>query len=557
MIRQNEPVNCDVLIIGGGIAGLNAAIGAADAGADVIVAEKANTLRSGSGATGNDHFQCYLPEVHGDDMAPIMKEMDEAQTGGCLDSYLTDKFLRLSAASVRDWDSWGIDMKPSGEYEFTGHAMPGRPRIFLKYAGHNQKKVLTEQAKKRGVKILNHTAQAEIITEGGRVTGSLCVDISEDEPKIQVIRCKSLIIATGSTARLYAPKAGGWMFNRAFCPACAGNGRAAAYRAGARLINLDMLYAHAGPKNFNRCGKATWIGLYKDLNGKPVGHFVTKPTKELGDITGDIWMGVFGYKYSKGEPVYFDCSETKQEDIDYMKWGLVEEGNTSLLDHMDKEGIDLKKHMVEFTQYEPMLIGRGIEIDEFAATNIAGLYAAGDEVGNFRADIAGAAVYGRVAGESASLYAKTVPDIGEAEKSELVGERAAFYSEMLARGTDTGYATWQEANVAIGQIMSDYAGIDVRSEHLFLAGLTYLRRLQGKMQGSLSCGNSHDFLRCLEVMDLAQVGELVMMCANERKETRGRNNRVDFPFTNPLYNNRFLMIEQKDREPVLTWRNKR
>ena len=557
MIQQKEPLDCDVLIIGGGIAGLNAAVSAADHGADVIVAEKANTLRSGSGATGNDHFQCYIPEVHGGDISPVMREMDESLVGGCLDSNLTYKFLTLSEACVRDWDSWGIDMRPSGGFEFTGHAMPGRPRIFLKYAGHNQKKVLTEQAKKRGARILNRTIQTEIIMEEGRVAGSLCVDISEEEPQIQVIRCKSLILATGNTSRLYSPLSGGLMFNRAHCPACTGNGRAAAYRIGARLVNLDMAYAHAGPKYFNRCGKATWIGVYRDLNGNPVGQFVTKPTKELGDITGDVWGGIFGYKFSQGEPVYMDCSETAPEDLAYMKWGLTEEGNTSLLDHMAKEGIDLTKHMVEFCQYEPMLIGRGVEIDEYAATNIPGLYAAGDETGNFRADIAAGAVYGRVAGESAAGYARTAGGTGRAEGSETVKRCADFYSELLGRDPGDGYATWFEANVALGQIMSDYAGMEVRSGRLFRAGLIYLRRLQQKLRDTLGCRNSHDFMRCMEVMDLAQLGELLMLCADERKESRGRNKRVDFPFSNPLNNNRFLMIEQKDGEHVLTWRDKR
>ena len=52
-----------MLVVGGGIAGLMAAINAADQGVRVVVAEKANTKRSGSGATGNDHFVCYIPEI--------------------------------------------------------------------------------------------------------------------------------------------------------------------------------------------------------------------------------------------------------------------------------------------------------------------------------------------------------------------------------------------------------------------------------------------------------------------------------------------------------------
>ena len=56
----------DFLCIGGGIAGLMAAIRAADLGMQCTVVEKANVRRSGSGGLGNDHFICYIPEVHGD-----------------------------------------------------------------------------------------------------------------------------------------------------------------------------------------------------------------------------------------------------------------------------------------------------------------------------------------------------------------------------------------------------------------------------------------------------------------------------------------------------------
>ena len=53
---KREIVETDVLCIGGGIAGLMAAIRAREVGAKVVVADKANTLRSGAGATGNDHI---------------------------------------------------------------------------------------------------------------------------------------------------------------------------------------------------------------------------------------------------------------------------------------------------------------------------------------------------------------------------------------------------------------------------------------------------------------------------------------------------------------------
>jgi len=143
---NNSSVECDVLVVGGGIGGLMAAISAAESGAKVVIAEKSNTKRSGSGSTGNDHFQCYIPEVHGEDMQPIIREMNECLTGGYLDQDLLVLFLKESFDRVKDWDKWGINMRPHGTWEFNGHAMPGRPRIFLKYAGANQKEVLTREA---------------------------------------------------------------------------------------------------------------------------------------------------------------------------------------------------------------------------------------------------------------------------------------------------------------------------------------------------------------------------------------------------------------------------
>lgn len=558
MIRINDiTVECDVLVVGGGIGGLMAGISAADQGAKVVIAEKSNTKRSGSGSTGNDHFQCYIPEVHGEDMEPILREMNECLTGGYLDQDLTALFLRESFDRVKDWNKWGIDMRPHGTWEFNGHAMPGRPRIFLKYAGANQKSVLTREALKRGVSILNKLPITEIITNAsGEVIGAIGINIEKDEPELRTFRAKNIILTTGTTNRLYSPKTGGMMFNLGFCPSCAGNGRAAAYRAGARLINLDIPNTHAGPKFFNRCGKATWIGVLKDYEGKPIGPFVTKPSKELGDITADIWHGVFGIKNKAGEPVYMDCSETSEEDIQYMLWGLTQEGDTSLLNYMDDEGIDVRKHMVEFSTYEPFLIGRGIEINEKAATNVKGLYAAGDEVGNFRADIAGAATFGWIAGKSAAERAHDIKALEPSEESLIVEEKRQFYSELLSREAGTANPSWKEVNIALQQIMTDYAGVEVRSEHLFKAGLKYLKDLKGKALATMYCQNSHELMRCLEVLDLIQLGELIMLTAQDRKETRGKHVRVDYPFTNPLNNNRFITVQQIEGAAEIKWRDR-
>ncbi|MFC1867336.1 FAD-binding protein [Thermodesulfobacteriota bacterium] len=552
---DKHPVEVDLLIAGGGIAGLMAAISAADKGASVVIAEKANTRRSGSGATGNDHFCCYIPEVHGDDIEPILWEDLHSLHGDFQDVSLAKKFLEQSFDRVKDWESWGISMRPKGKWDFSGHAFPDRPRIFLKYAGHNQKEIMTKEARKRGVRIENHLSITDVITEDGEVIGAIGLGSRKDNPVVKIFKAKCVLLSTGSATRLYPSTTPGCVFNIAFCPSCTGSGRAMAYRAGAKLINMEIPNRHAGPKYLARCGKATWIGVYRDPHGRPVGPFVTKPTKELGDITADVWNSVFTDKHKSGEgPVYIDCTTIDQKDLDYMMWGLVQEGNTGMLNYMAEEGIDVRKHRIEFRQYEPFLIGgRGIEIDLNAETSLKGLYAAGDEVGNFRADISGAVTFGWIAGESAAERAKKITGFRNAEKSNIVEDRVRFYSEILER--DIG-PTWKEANLALQQIMSDYAGVEVRSETLLKAGLKYLRDLKKKAVATLTADNSHTLVRCLEALDLMECGEVIFLTALERQETRGMHRRTDFPFTNPLLQDKFLTIRQESGTFQMEWREK-
>ena len=79
---RDEIIKTEYLIIGGGVAGLMSAITAAGLGVDVLVAEKADTRRSGSGCGGNDHFMCYIPSEHGDDFERVISEINEGMEGG-------------------------------------------------------------------------------------------------------------------------------------------------------------------------------------------------------------------------------------------------------------------------------------------------------------------------------------------------------------------------------------------------------------------------------------------------------------------------------------------
>ena len=544
---RQEIIEADVLCVGGGIAGLMAAIRASELGARVVVAEKGNTLRSGAGACGNDHFQCYIPEFHGTDFEAFMQELAFGQMAAQIrmkDQAFLRAWLLTSYDIVKLWDSWGIPMKYDGKWEFAGHVYPGRIPRHLKYAGANQKSVLTKKAVTTGAQIVNRVMAFDLVGDDG-VMGAVGVDTREE--RIVGFRAKSVILGTGSCVRLYPAPTPGWMSNVTHPLEVTGDGRAMAYRLGAELVNLELPLRHAGPKYFSRCGQATWIGVLRDSQGKPVGPFLDKPDRRYGDMTTELNKQVFEDYMSSGRgPVYMDCHGISDDDFEYMKYWLKHEGNTALLNHMDQENIDPRKNPIEFMTYESRVRG-GVYTDERAQASVKGLYGAGDE--SF-GEISGAAVFGWIAGENAAKFAKQT-EFGDVQKVRAkMDEAASLISQIRSR--DTG-PDWKEVNIALQQLMHDYAG-SIRSETLLTAGLTYLQRLKEKTHKSIIARNQHELMRCLEVLHLIDVGEITFVAANARRETRGLHTRADYPYTNPLLEKMLVVKKGKEGNPVVQWR---
>lgn len=543
---KEELFEADVLCIGGGIAGMMAAIRAAEQGAKVIVAEKANTMRSGAGATGNDHIRCYIPEFHGPDIDAVVEEQMQSQGGGMRNRKFTRVWMETSTEVVKLWDSWGIPMKYKGKWEFARHSLPGKPFQSLKYAGQQQKPILTREARKRGVNIVNRVMVFDLFRDDDGITGAIGVDARDE--KVVIFKAKSAVLGTGNCMRLYPSITAGWDFNRAYSPATTGDGRAMAYRAGAELFNMEYYRRWAGAKYFERCGKATWIGVFRDPQGKPVGQFVTKPDRKYGDPISDYYHSVFEeYAKSGKGPVYLDGRGMSDDDLEYMRWWMINEGNMAMINHLDEEGVDLRKNPVEFTTYEMTVFG-GIGYNEKAETSLNGLYAAGDEY--FTGGISGAAVFGFIAGDNAGKYVKKarIPDIEKVRAQ--IEEKKDLLQGMRVREAGPN---WKEANTALEQVMQDYAG-PVKSATQLEAGLSHLRKLKTKMYNTMLAKNQHELMHCLEVLNLYELGEVVFTAAMERKETRGNYVRSDCPYTNPLLNNKVLICKKVSDKPVLEWR---
>ena len=562
MIAVSRTIEADVVIVGGGIGGAMAAIAAADGGAKrVVVLEKCHVRRSGSGATGNDHFSCYCPEVHGDDVEPILRELMGSLIGQAKDVELMRLHLQESFDIVKMWEEWGINMRPLGRWNFQGHALPGKPRVFLKFDGRKQKAVLAEQMKKRGVTVLNHHPVVELAKEDGRICGALALNASTPEPSFVLVKAPCVILSTGLTHRLYVnASTPNYLFNTAHCPNNAG-GQALGWRIGASMVNMEIPYTHAGIKYLQRAGKATWIGVYRYPDGSPLGPFVTRPDPEYGDVTSDIWNSAFIDVMQNGRgPAYLDCSENTPETLVYMRRAMFDEGLSALIGYMDSKGIDPAKHAVEFTRYEPILHGRGLDVDKDGQTTVPGLYAAGDMVGNAGCGLGLAAWMGWRAGHAAAASAISAAGTTTGDLALNPGIRAKM--ELLSSFMERKEgADWQEANIALTQIMSDYANVGpykVRSASLLNAGLSYLNQLRKETNASLKASCSHTLMRAAEVLDLFDCAECILRSALERKETRGSHKRSDFTFTNPLLADRMLDVTRRDDGTVVTsWREVR
>lgn len=549
---DKKAIRTDILIVGGGIAGMQAAIAAREKGVDVLVCEKADTRRSGSGSTGNDHYMCYLPEIHGDDFDLVVRQVLDTMEGPFNDLILLKQLLKRSHEIVEKWEGYGIPMKPYGGYVFEGHSLPTRQKYHLKYDGSNQKPILTRVAKEKGAKIYNHITISNLLTgNDGKVVGAVGIDTAEEEAKLVVFEAKAVIIATGNLTRAYPNSTPSYMFNLNSCPACTG-GAILGYRAGARLINTDFLYRHAGPRYFERSGKATWLGVIADSNGKPIGPYVTKATREFGDPFSDVYPGVFNDRLKNGNgPTYVDCRTLSDEDLAHMQHCFVTEGITSVNDYIEQRGIDLHKDMIEFGTYSLAVGKGGLEINLKAEASVKGLYAAGTACGNVRGNVTCASVYGMIAGENAAEFALN-SEFESVENNPLIDEEYKLLSEISERKVG---ANWKEVNSTIQNIMNDYVGGDVKTDTLMSAGLKYLRDLRRLALKELKAENSHELMRTIEVLDILDFSEVVTLTARNRKETRGKmHNRPDYPYTNVLLNDHYQTIEKKNGRVEMKFR---
>jgi succinate dehydrogenase/fumarate reductase flavoprotein subunit len=228
--------------------------------------------------------------------------------------------------------------------------------------------------------------------------------------------------------------------------------------------------------------------------------------------------------------------------------GFESESMTAFLRWVDRENIDLTKTRWEFNTLQP---GTNIRIrtDADCGTTLASLYVIPG--GSF----SWSATVGMIVGETAAKDALKTRRKSLKGNLNQISEMRKHYEEILNhKGTE--YADWREAQWAIFQTMNIYALPPRRTENTMMAGYNRLLRIRESARRMLRADNPHDLYHCLEVLNMMDIAELVLLALMERKESRGLTRRQDYPFINPLLNNKTLVTCQKDGRPSLRWEDK-
>ena len=536
---ERVEINCELLVVGGGMAGCYGAIRGASLGLDTILVEKANTKRSGAGAVGLDHLATWMPDYHGkkgissDDIA----EAHAKAFGYMAQLDLYKVAYKNSFDRILDLEKMGVNIR----YEKSPVEFPGGVRLVkqaskyvdtINYDGRDMKRRMTEECHRRGVKIVNRVMITDPIVREGRIVGA--VGVGTRDGKLYIFRAKAVILSTARIAggRFFAePGPGaGVMMNLRWPPSATGDGKTFALRAGAEVINMEYTQPMLTSKNLVRGGGFPNIGTYAppgrsvDAYGNQLqapkghGHFEDAPKEMPKDMVPDKNPLI---ELAKGNgPIYGDLTQGTEDEIQYVEWSATHEGLSWAFMHiMKQEGLDFRTHMIELNQGEVELgnvASAGLWVESNCETPVKGLFAAGDEIGAIPLLCGnGALTLGWYSAECAKDYldkANAAP--GFSDDCDEINAVEAYCSAALDCADGN---RWQDAQIALNSIMSFYCNKQ-KTEAMLYRGLENLDDLKANM--NIKADNPHELHRALEMRNLTLSAECMLQGARERKETR-------------------------------------
>lgn len=579
-----ETVECDILIIGGGMSGCGAAFEAKFWGQDlrVVIAEKAVIERSGATGEGLSAINCYMGQRYGwntpedfvryvvNDMMGLAREDLVYDVGRHVDS------------SVHLLEEWGLPIwkKEDGTYERIG-------RWQIPIHGESIKPVTAEPARKAlgQENIYERVSITHLLADANdpeRIAGAVGFGVREN--KLYLFKAKAVIITTGGASNVFRPRSVNEGIGRTWYSVFAtGSAYGLMIPLGVEMTQMEhrfvptrfkdgygpvgMWFQYFHARVTNALGEDYTVTRDDELDKYlPYGRVVPTPTPlrnhqmflDIKDGRGPMYMRTEEamQKLAGGDPAKMDQVRAEAWE-DFLDMTIAQALTWA------SQNIEPEVTPSEVNLAEPYIMGShsgeaGAWVSGPAdlappeyfwgynkMTTIRGLFAAGDGVGAAPHKFSsGSFTEGRLAAKAAVNFLRDnggSPTISAAQVRQL---HAAIWQPLETfeqyKGASTAekvnphYITPADALVRLQKIMDEYAGGTsawyTTNGPTLERGIRLLEMLREDLQRQ-GARNRHELLRCWEVAHRAWVGEAHMRHLLHRRETRwpGYYYRADYP----------------------------
>lgn len=551
-------IQTDVLVIGGGGAGVRAAIEADNLGASVALVSKGVISRCGLTPMAGYSYQAAFghanpadnPRVHFEDTVREGRRLGDENLILCLTEEARDRALEMEKYGVRftkDGDKFAQVRHPGQTYPRINR-IPGRGYQMML----GLKKELNRHQK---IKVFEDGLISKILTDpSGRPAGA--VAFLQREGRFVIFQSKAIVLATGGYEELWE--------KTDTAPDSTGDGTAMAFDLGAQLVDLEMMLYYPvvtlGSKVFPSMRQVLQYEslLEKEYLGGTLRNARGEEFLPPGKLpVRDVLMKLIFKEKEEGRAtdrggVFIDLTKLplSPEEIDKK---IDEIGARLQFDRIKYLGLDLTRDMIEVAPACHYSLG-GVRINERTETSVPGLFAAGEVSGNIHGAnrisgnaLAETQVFGRRAGESASREAKRLPAFPPLVSREIEGEIQRVENFFTPR---KGSVRPRELKKRLQRIMEEKAALkrDAAGLGEVIESIRAVRKEFPRIQVPAVRIFNYELQEALEVHFMVRVAELVARAALCRTESRGHHYRSDYPREDPAWLKHTLI--QKKGESV-------
>jgi len=557
-----ETIECDVLVIGAGGAGLRAAIEASAAGASVGVVcksllGKAHTVMAEGGIAAS------LANVDERDGWRV-HFADTLRGGAYLNNWrMAELHAREAPDRVRELEAWGalFDRTDDGrilQRNFGGHAYPRLAHVGDR-TGLEMIRTLQDHGVHAGIDVHMEQTVVRLLVDDGRVTGALAYE--RERGRFRVFRCRAVVLATGGIGRAYAVTSNSWEYT--------GDGHALAYEAGAELIDMEFVQFHPTGMVWPPSVRGILVtegvrgegGVLRNSEGRrfmfdeipPLYREQTASDEEEG------WRYTQGDKQARRPPELLTRDHVARRIVREVREGRGSPHGGVFLDiawirdRLPEAEAHIKRKLpsmyhqfkqladIDITE-QPMEVGPtthyvmgGVRVDaETQMSTVAGLFAAGECAGGLHGanrlggnSLSDLLVFGRRAGEHAARFAREgrPPRVDDAQVERAARRALAPFERTTA--ADGPY----QLQYALQETMQELVGI-VRTGDEMQEALAEIARLRTQADAVGVTGNREynpGWHTALDLHNLLMVAEAIARAALERTESRGAHFREDHP----------------------------